>query len=48
VVYTSGYPADTIIRHGIAHASTAYLEKPYLPDDLAHKIRDVLDAPSPT
>jgi CheY-like chemotaxis protein len=46
VLYTSGYPADTIIRHGIAHASTAYLEKPYLPEDLAHKIRDVLDAPS--
>jgi PAS domain S-box-containing protein len=46
VLYTSGYPADTIIRHGIAEATAAYLEKPYLPDDLAHKIRDILDVPA--
>ena len=47
VLFTSGYPADTIIRHGIAEATTAYLEKPYLPDELARKVRDVLDdAPS--
>jgi len=43
VLFTSGYPADTIIRHGIAEATTAYLEKPYLPDELARKVRDVLD-----
>jgi two-component system cell cycle sensor histidine kinase/response regulator CckA len=43
VLFTSGYPADTIIRHGIAHATTAYLEKPYVPDELARKVRDVLD-----
>ena len=43
VLFTSGYPADTIIRHGISEARTAFLEKPYLPDDLAHKIREVID-----
>jgi two-component system, cell cycle sensor histidine kinase and response regulator CckA len=47
VLFTSGYPADTIIRHGIEHATTAYLEKPYLPDELARKVRDVLDGPGP-
>jgi DNA-binding NarL/FixJ family response regulator len=45
VLFTSGYPADTIIRHGIAHSTTAYLEKPYLPDELARKVREVLDDP---
>jgi PAS domain S-box-containing protein len=44
VLYTSGYPADTIIRHGITEKNTPFLEKPYLPNDLAKKIREVMDA----
>lgn len=31
VLFTSGYPADTVVRHGIAAARTAFIEKPYLP-----------------
>jgi PAS domain S-box-containing protein len=42
VLFTSGYPADTIIRHGISDAHAAFLEKPYLPDELARKIREVI------
>jgi PAS domain S-box-containing protein len=42
VLFTSGYPADTVIRHGIADARTAFIEKPYLPDELARKVREIL------
>jgi CheY-like chemotaxis protein len=42
VIFTSGYPADTILRHGIAEGHTAFLQKPYLVDELARKIREVL------
>jgi len=43
VLFTSGYPSDTVLRHGIAEARTAFIEKPYLPDDLARKVREILD-----
>jgi PAS domain S-box-containing protein len=43
VLFTSGYPSDTVVRHGIAEATAAFIEKPYLPDDLARKVRAVLD-----
>jgi signal transduction histidine kinase/ActR/RegA family two-component response regulator len=42
VLFTSGYPADMVLRHGIAKSDIAYVEKPYLPDDLAHKLRELL------
>ncbi len=35
VLFTSGYPADTVLRHGIAEGRVAYIEKPYLPSELA-------------
>jgi CheY-like chemotaxis protein len=44
VLFTSGYPSDTVLRHGIAEARTAFIEKPYLPNDLARKVRETLDA----
>jgi CheY-like chemotaxis protein len=43
VLFTSGYPSDTVVRRGIADASAAFIEKPYLPDELAAKVREVLD-----
>jgi two-component system, cell cycle sensor histidine kinase and response regulator CckA len=44
VVFTSGYPADSTIRVGIAADTAAYIEKPFLPDELARKLRELLDA----
>ncbi|HEX2168034.1 MAG TPA: PAS domain S-box protein [Longimicrobiales bacterium] len=43
VLFTSGYTADAIERHGGFEPGTAFLEKPFTPDALARKVREVLD-----
>ena len=45
VLFTSGYPSDTIIRRGIADARVAFIQKPYLGAELLTKIRETLDTP---
>lgn len=44
VLYVSGYMDDAIIRQGLMKASTAFLQKPFSPELLAHKVREVLDS----
>src|SRR5438874_7581382 len=46
VLYTSGYTDDAIVRQGVLSAGAAFLQKPFVPDTLARKVRDVLDGAS--
>jgi two-component system cell cycle sensor histidine kinase/response regulator CckA len=43
VLFTSGYPSDITLQHGISEGRTAFIQKPYLVDELARKIRGVLE-----
>jgi CheY-like chemotaxis protein len=46
VLFMSGYTDDEVMRRGVIDGQTAFLQKPFTPDLLAHKVREVLDAPS--
>jgi PAS domain S-box-containing protein len=43
VLFTSGYMADAMIQHGISEDRMAFLEKPFTPEILAQRVREVLD-----
>jgi len=44
IVFMSGYPADMIARRGVLEQDVAYLAKPFSPDSLAGKVRELLSA----
>ena len=44
VVFVSGYTDDAVVRHGVRHAEVAFVQKPFSPALLAHRVREVLDA----
>jgi PAS domain S-box-containing protein len=44
VIFTSGYTDDETVRHGVREAETAFLQKPFTPEQLGRRIREVLDA----
>jgi len=46
VLYMSGYTADAMAGHGVLEPEIMFLQKPYSPAALAHKVREVLDVPA--
>ncbi len=44
VLYISGYPEDSIARHGVLAPGCFFLQKPFPPVLFLKKIREVLDS----
>ncbi|NIP94898.1 MAG: response regulator, partial [Akkermansiaceae bacterium] len=43
VLYMSGYTADEVFRQALPSARNRFLQKPFAPDDLTAKVREILD-----
>jgi response regulator RpfG family c-di-GMP phosphodiesterase len=43
VLYTSGYADNAIVHHGILESGAYFLQKPFSPQSLSQKVREVLD-----
>jgi two-component system, cell cycle sensor histidine kinase and response regulator CckA len=48
VLYMSGYADNAIVRHGVLPPDAAFVQKPFPPEALHSKVREVLGGPRPT
>ena len=46
VLYMSGYTDDAVLQRGVLAAGSAFLQKPFSPEALAQKVRELLDLPA--
>lgn len=42
-LYMSGYTDDAIVHHGVLEPGTPFLQKPFHPEEMARKVREILD-----
>ncbi len=45
VLFASGYTDDTVLLRGIRVDELSFIQKPFTPDQLSRRVREVLDAP---
>jgi two-component system cell cycle sensor histidine kinase/response regulator CckA len=43
VLFISGYVDDAVLRSGLLAPGMAFLQKPFTPETLAHRVRELLD-----
>ena len=42
VLFMSGYTDNAIVHHGILHEGISFIQKPFSPENLARKVREML------
>ena len=47
ILFTSAYTENASIQQGVLDKDVAFLQKPFTPSALAHKVRELLDRPRP-